>query len=310
MSSSPVRAIASASTTSPPRAASTATPRPDSPVAAGPIDGDQRGGRSAGEITIGAYRGRRLVAAGSTAEATRGLSGSGRAPELFESGRRSVPIDRRRPAQRGPLRGGRSLSRRAGGGRRTASEQHQGAPPPERQPDGAPPDTEDEHRARLSSAVPPPTELYCPRPRALHAGPGVEPGSDDELDAGVVGPFLTHRDEPTTSVPRARARAPRADPEPHACARADAAPHPFYTRFSRTSPRTCSCRSLAASGHSVAPASRHPQRRRRVDADGTLNGQTARVKRSGRLVAGRRARPRASARSPRRRCFDDVPTEN
>ena len=76
---------------------------------------------------------------------------------------------------------------------------------------------------------------------AHHAGPGVEPGGDDELDAVVAGPSPTHPHEPAHPVP---------------------VPPP------------------AAVTHPVAPASNQPARWGRVDADGTVYVRTSDGERS------------------------------
>ena len=71
------------------------------------------------------------------------------------------------------------------------------------------------------------------RPSAPHAGPGVEPGSEDELDAVASGPSPTHPHEP----------ADPAEPVPHDAAAHHPVPAP----------------PPAASGHPVSPASPAPR---------------------------------------------------
>ena len=112
-----------------------------------------------------------------------------------------------------------------------------------------------------------------PRPPAPHAGPGVEPGSEDELDAVASGPSPTHPHEPTDT-------AEPAHPVP--------APPP------------------AASGHPVSPATLHPERWGRVDADGTVYVRTADGERA---VGSWQAGEPAEGLAHFARRFDDVLTE-
>ena len=120
-----------------------------------------------------------------------------------------------------------------------------------------------------------PSVAEHPRPRrpAPHAGPGVEPGSDDELDAVASGPSPTHPHEPTD-------KAEPAHPVP--------APPP------------------AASGHPVPPATLHPERWGRVDDDGTVYVRTADGERA---VGSWQAGEPAEGLAHFARRFDDVLTE-
>ncbi len=111
------------------------------------------------------------------------------------------------------------------------------------------------------------------RPSAPHAGPGVEPGSEDELDAVASGPSPTHPHEPTDT-------AEPAHPVP--------APPP------------------AASGHPVSPATLHPERWGRVDADGTVYVHAADGERA---VGSWQAGEPAEGLAHFARRFDDVLTE-
>ena len=157
------------------------------------------------------------------------------------------------------------------------SEQHPGAHLAA-EPDGAPLDVTEQHRGE-PSAAPSPADPHRPRPPAPHAGPGVEPGSDDELDAVSSGPSPTHPHEPTDTRTPGPAHEP-AHPVP--------APPP------------------AASGHPVAPASPHPERWGRVDADGTVYVRTADGERA---VGSWQAGEPAEGLAHYARRFDDVLTE-
>ncbi len=187
------------------------------------------------------------------------------------------------------------------------SEQHLGAHLAA-EPDGAPLDTADQHR-REASAAPSPAELHHPRPPALHAGPGVEPGSDDELDAVSSGPSPTHPHEPTDI--RTPAHEP---PHPHeptdirTPAHEPPQPHePTDTRTSAHEPaHPVPAPPPAASGHPVAPASPHPERWGRVDADGTVYVNTAEGERA---VGSWQAGEPAEGLAHYARRFDDVLTE-
>ena len=197
------------------------------------------------------------------------------------------------------------------------SEQHLGAHLAA-EPDGAPLDTADQHR-REPLAVPSPAEPHHPRPPALHAGPGVEPGSDDELDAVSSGPSPTHPHEPTdvrtpahepapepTDIRTpADEPAPEPDRHPHtgrrARARADRHPYPAHEPA-----HPVPAPPPAASGHPVAPASPHPERWGRVDADGTVYVHTADGERA---VGSWQAGEPAEGLAHYARRFDDVLTE-
>ena len=197
------------------------------------------------------------------------------------------------------------------------SEQHLGAHVAA-EPDGAPLDTADQHRREVS-ATPSPAELHHPRPPALHAGPGVEPGSDDELDAVSSGPSPTHPHEPTDI--RTPAHEP---PHPHeqtdtrtsaheptdirTPAHEPPQPHePTDTRTSAHEPaHPVPAPPPAASGHPVAPASPHPERWGRVDADGTVYVNTAEGERA---VGSWQAGEPAEGLAHYARRFDDVLTE-
>jgi hypothetical protein len=131
------------------------------------------------------------------------------------------------------------------------------------EPEGTRPDTADEHPA--------PTHPH--RPPALHAGPGVEPGSDDELDAVSSGPSPTHPHAPT---------------DVHEPAHPVPAPPPV------------------AALHPVAPATPHPERWGRVDAEGTVYVRTADGERA---VGSWQAGDPAEGLAHYARRFDDVLTE-
>ena len=152
------------------------------------------------------------------------------------------------------------------------SEQHpdtQPAPRPDR------PDAADEHGP--SPAPPDAAEHRHPRPPAPHAGPGVEPGSDDELDAVSSGPSPTH--------PHALTDTPGSA---HESAHPVPAPPPI------------------ASGHPVSPATPHPERWGRVDPDGTVYVRTADGERP---VGSWHAGEPAEGLAHYARRFDDVLTE-
>ena len=156
------------------------------------------------------------------------------------------------------------------------SEQHpdtQPAPRPDR------PDVADEHEP---SVAPPDTaEHRHPRPPAPHGGPGVEPGSDDELDAVSWGPSPTHPHAPTDTAEPAHEPA-------HESAHPVPAPPPI------------------ASGHPVSPATPHPERWGRVDPDGTVYVRTADGERP---VGSWQAGEPAEGLAHYARRFDDVLTE-
>jgi Domain of Unknown Function (DUF349) len=116
------------------------------------------------------------------------------------------------------------------------------APPDTAPPDTAPPDTAGPLAVPASPVAVARTvaahHAAAHREVPGHAGPGVEPGGDDELDAVAAnGPSPLH---------------------PHELAHEHNAPHPVPVPPS------------AAIVHPVAPASAHPARWGRVDADGTV----------------------------------------
>ena len=149
----------------------------------------------------------------------------------------------------------------------------QPAPRPDRS------DAADEHEP---SVAPPDTaEHRRPRPPAPHGGPGVEPGSDDELDAVSWGPSPTHPHAPTDTAEPAHEPA-------HESAHPVPAPPPI------------------ASGHPVAPATPHPERWGRVDPDGTVYVRLADGERA---VGSWQAGDPAEGLVHYARRFDDVLTE-
>ena len=187
------------------------------------------------------------------------------------------------------------------------SEQHQGAHAAA-EPDGAQLDGADQPRPQPPSPSPGPVaaEPHRPRPPALHGGPGVEPGSDDELDAVAAGPSPTHPHEPTDPYAGARARSRRADDTDAAHEPTDIRT-PAHEPRSRTSddrargpragppgPRAAAGR-LRARGGTGEPAPRAVgSRRRRRHRLREHRGRRA----VGRLLAGRRARRGSRALRP------------
>jgi hypothetical protein len=118
-----------------------------------------------------------------------------------------------------------------------------------------------------------PGEHVAPR----NSGPGVEPGGDDEIDAVAAGPSPTHPHQPEPPVPvHVAAGHPVPGPPP------------------------------AASTHPVAPASAHPARWGRVDADGTVY---VRIEGGERAVGSWQAGEPAEGLAHFARRFDDLLTE-
>lgn len=167
------------------------------------------------------------------------------------------------------------------------------------------------------------------RPPAPHAGPGVEPGSDDELDAVSSGPSPTHPHAPTDATapaapeptdtpepPVAQSPEPAAESAPEPAATPEPAAEPAATSEPAATPEHAATPEPAhhpvpapppvATGHPVAPATPHPERWGRVDADGTVYVRTADGERA---VGSWQAGEPAEGLAHYARRFDDVLTE-
>ena len=237
-------------------------------MAVGPTTATSGGGAPAGEITVGERIGAGSARRGGTTAQgdARAPGGSGPAPELFESRVATVLIDRRRPAERAPLRRG---ARRRGGPEE--GDDRVGAAP------GSPPArSRTAHRSTSqtsSDAAPHAPTTRSSRSRTVR-GPrrarraGRRAGQRRRARRRAVGPSPTHPHEPGPHEPRSRP----GTPSPR---RRLPRPGTPWRRRART-PRG------GAASTPTAPSTCAPPDGERV----------------GRLVAGRRARRGARALRP------------